>query len=253
MRPLDLAHRQIDAAEQLARQGMAFDPFGQLPRRLGHHQKPQFVHHAQIGGQAQELVRRHQAATRVSPAGQGLEPRHRPGVQVHDGLEERHDLAAHEGVPQVRLQRQTAQRIAFQRPAIGGRSAATGALGRFHRQFDPPQQFGGVRRVRPALHHHRPDGDGRIDVEPGDAQRLFQGVAHPIAGVRGAARRDDGELVLADAGGRGVLGEGGGQTRPQGRQHQVRPFMAQGLVQTPQPVDVADHHLVFADLGSEPR
>lgn len=162
---------------------MALDPFGQLPRRLGHHQQAQVVHHAQVGGQAQEFVRRDQAAFGVTPARQGLEARHRPGLQVHDGLEEGHDLAAHEGVPQIRLQRQTAQTVALQRPAIGGRSAAPGALGRFDRQFDPAQQFRGVRRVRPALDHHGPDGDGRIDVEARDPQRLLQRLAQAKAGV----------------------------------------------------------------------
>jgi hypothetical protein len=230
-------------------QRMAVQPFGQLPRRLGHHHQAQIVHQAHLVGQAQELVRRHQAALGVTPAGQGLEAGDGAGVQVHDRLEEGFDLAAHEGVAQVGLQRQTAEAVAFQRAAVGGGSAASGALGLTHGQFDPAQQFGRIGRIGAALAGDRADRDGRIDVEAGDAQRLFQRLAHPFAGVGDAALQDDGELVLADPRRGGLFRKRPGQPRAERRQHQIGALVAQRLVQPPQPVDVGDDQIIVAGHG----
>ena len=54
----------------------------------------------------------------------------------------------------------------------------------------------------------------RFALEPGLRERhlgLFQGLTHPFGHCAAAARGEDGELVLADAGGMGVPGEGGVQ------------------------------------------
>ena len=90
------------------------------------------------------------------------------------------DLTAQEGVAQVGLHGQPGQAVAFQGTAIGGGAAAACGLGLFDRQFDPTQKLGGIRRVQPALGLGRADRDGRIDVEAGDAQGLFEGLAHPL-------------------------------------------------------------------------
>ncbi len=247
--PFDLADRQVDAAEQLARRRMPLQPLGQLARGLGHHQQAEVVHQAHFVGQTEEFVGRHQATLGVTPAGQGLEPGHGAGQQIDDGLVEGLDLAAQEGVAQVGFQRQPGQAVALQRPAIGGDPAPTGRLGLFDGQFDPAQHLGGIGRVGPALGLGRADRDGRIDVEAGDAQRLFQRLAHPLGHHAGAARREDGELVLADAGGVGVMGEGGVEARAEGGEDQIGALMPQGLVQSAQAVDVGHHQLIVAGLG----
>ena len=190
---------------------MADQPFGQLTRGLGHHQQTEFVHQAHFVGQTEEFIGRDNPSPGVAPAGQGLEPGHSPGQQVDDGLIEGLDLTTQEGVAQVGLHGQPGQAVAFQGTAIGGCAAAACGLGLFDRQFDPAQKFGGIRRVQPALGLGRTDRDGRIDVETGDAQGLFEGLAHPFGHDAAAARGEDGELVLADAGGMGVSGEGGVQ------------------------------------------
>ncbi|MNI10764.1 hypothetical protein D3C73_638890 [compost metagenome] len=185
----------------------------------------------------------------MTPARQGLEPRHRPRVQVDDGLEEGLDLAPHEGVAQVRFQRQARQAVGLQRPTIGRRPAPPRQLGLFDRQLDAAQQFGGVGRVGPALGRHRPDRQGGIDVEAGQAQGLFQRLAQAFAapGPAASAPDQDGELVLADAGRDAVLGKGGREARSQGRQHQVGALMAQGLVEPPQTVQVGHDHFIVPD------
>ena len=228
---------------------MPAQPFGQLARGRGHHQQAEVVHQAHLVGQTQELVRRDQPALGVTPAGQGLEPGHGPGQQVYDGLVEGLDLAAHERVAQVGLQRQPGQAVALQRPAVGRHTAAARRLGLFHGQLDPAQHFGGIGRVGPALGLGRADRDGWIDVEAGDAQRLFQRLAHPFGNCAGSARSQDGELVLSDAGGVGVMGEGGIEARAERGEHQIGPLMAQRLVEAAQAIHVGHHQLIVAGLG----
>ena len=228
---------------------MPLQPFGQLARRLGHHQQAEVVHQAHFVGQTQEFVGRDQATLGVTPAGQGLEPGDGAGQQVDDGLVEGLDLATQEGVAQVGLQREPGQAVAFQRPAIGGHAAAARGLGLFDRQFDPAQHFGRIGCIGAALGLGRTDRDRRIDVEAGDAQRLFQRLAHALGHRAGPARGQDGELVLADAGGVGVMGKGGVEARAEGGEHQIGALMPQRLIETTQAVHVGHHQLIVAGLG----
>ena len=228
---------------------MSREPLGQLARGRGHHQQAEVVHQAHFVGQAQEFVGRDQTALGVAPAGQGLEPGHGTGQQVDDRLVEGLDLAAQEGVAQVGFQRQPGQAVALQGPAIGRDAAAARGLGLFNGQFDAAQQFGDIGRVGAALGLGRADRDGRIDVEAGDAQRLFQRLTDALGHHPGPARGEDGEFVLADAGGVGLMGEGGVEARSEGGQHQIGALMAEGLIEAAQAVDVGDDQLKVAGLG----
>ena len=62
-------------------------------------------------------------------------------------------------------------------------------------------------------------GQGRIDVEAGHAERLFEHLAGQVDGRAAHLRRQDRKFVLAYPGQDRVLGEGGHQARTQGREH----------------------------------
>ena len=122
-------------------------PARKLMAGLAHHQGAEIAHLPHFLAERQELVGRQQAAARVAPAGQGLEPRESPGREAHDGLVEGHDFVAPHGAAQIALQSQPRQPVAFEASAVGGRSASPTSLGGLDRQFGPAQQFGSLGGV----------------------------------------------------------------------------------------------------------
>ncbi len=221
-------------------------PGRQLACGLAHHVTAKLDQEAHLFQERQELLRRQHAAARVAPAGQRLEAGDGAGVEANDRLEEGHDLAAADGAAQIGLHGEPRQPVALQRPPVLGGAAAAGRLGQLHRDLRPPEQFGGVGRVGPALGLDRADGQRREDVEAGDAQRLLHGPAHQLGRLGDVGRRERRELVLADAGQERVGREGRGQARAERGQHEVGALVPQRLVQAAQAIEIGDHQAVAA-------
>ena len=195
------------------------------------------VHKARLGQQRQEIVRHHQAAGGVLPAGQRLEPGEAPGLKLGDGLEERHDLTPPEGAVQIRLQRQARQAVGAGPWRRAGHGGLAGRLGGVQGEGGAAQEFGGVGCVCAAVGPGLGDPQSGMDVEALDPERPLHGRpqhAASIACLQGVVDQK-GEFVLADARGQGFGREGAGETRGQGLQHHVRAGGAEGLVQPAQP------------------
>ncbi len=231
--------RQVEGQEQLLR------PAARRLRRLSQHQLGQRPDEAALLGDRDEHHRRHHAEVAVGPPGQRLEADDAPVPEVDDRLEMRLDLAGRHRPP---------QRLLDAGHALGGllhlarehhHLAAPRPLGLVERCLGLVQQDG--RRLIAGIVERAPDG-GRKPGRPlahvvGRRQDLDQ---HPRLLARRLLaehqRVEEGELVGADAGHRGLAVHGRPQPHRHLHQDVVARMVAEKVVDRLEAVQVEDAH-----------
>ncbi len=194
------------------------------------------------------MIGRNQATLGMVPARQGFEAGDDAGIEADDRLVPGLDLAADEGLAQIGFQRKPGQAVAFQVALVGGDAAGALRLRQFDRHLDPPQKFGGIERLLAAIDRHGAHGKGRMDIEPGNAERSFQRRTHALRHAGETTLGQHGEFVLAQPGQQRRLAELVTQAVGQQGQHQVGALVSQGFVEAAEPVEIGDHKIVIARL-----
>ena len=172
---------------------------GDLLQRAVEHEPGQRPGQPALLHQRQELARAEQAADRVLPAHERLDPVHRAGLEIRLRLVVDDQLARLERAVELADQREPLARVVVARGQVDLVAGAQ-PLGLVHRHVGALEQAERVGRVL----REQGDADAGVDVQPdvGHLERALERGAQPQrGGARGgvvARREDDGELVAAE-------------------------------------------------------
>ena len=232
-------HRQREALLRIA-----IEPFAGLPTCRVEDPGSDRDDGARLLGDVDEVGRAEQAARRVFPADQCLDPDQAPGVEGHDRLVVQDELVGDERAPQLALELDAIdhRRVHVRLEELV--STASRVLHRVHRDVGVAQEL--VDRVGAAVER---DADARVDhrLDTCDAERHRQCIKQTLRDPRclllGAdVFEKDRELVAAETG----CGVGWSDTRKQplrdAAEQRVAGRVSEAVVDILEPVEIDEQH-----------